>query len=86
MHRPHRVQVFCTRCALEKRSAQLCLHDEEVQRIGNGCIGQLTPQHGLHWLQTCQVRDLVIAGYTRARTFQQATVAPVFFGNPQFQA
>lgn len=71
MHRAHGVQVLWAGRALENGLAIVHLHDQEVQRLGNGRVGQFAPQHGLHLLQAIEVGDLLAGGYTRARACVQ---------------
>ena len=54
------------RRALEGGRAVTHLDDQEVQRLGDGRVGQLATQHGLHLREAVQVGDLLTAGHTGA--------------------
>ena len=69
MHRAHGVQKSGRACP-GKRPLHRPPHDQEVQRLGNGRVGQFAPQHGLHLLQAIEVGDL-LAVATRARACVQ---------------
>jgi len=85
MHRAHGVQVLWAGRALENGLAIVHLHDQEVQRLGNGRVGQFAPQHGLHLLQAIEVGDLLAGGDARARACVQRGEDVALLRQPVFK-
>ena len=52
VHRAHRVEVDGAWRALKYGAAFAHFNNQEIKRLGDGGVGQLAAQHGLHLLQT----------------------------------
>jgi hypothetical protein len=85
MHRPHGIEVVGAGRALEQRPAWFHLQEQEIERAGDGRVGQLAAQHHLHHLQAAPARHLPGLGDAAADAGRHAPRDLPLLGQPLLQ-
>ena len=85
MHGAHGIEVLSAGRALEDGCAFAHLDNQEIQCLGDGCIGQLPTQHSLHLLQSVEVGNLLTAGHARAGACIQRGQDVALLRQPMFK-